>query len=170
MNLNFQLSNSSNIPRYDKLNEYSENSLRYSEWYYGPQKRILFSPQINFYFDKKFLKKGTITSSFQSLNESRINRQAYNLTKSFQKENVKVIGLNGDFEGSLDSNNSFSYGFEIFYNKVQSVAFSNDLIINGNKIIGYENKKEIPTRYPSNGSSYNSYAGYLNWVCLILVL
>ena len=164
LNLNFQLSNSSNIPRYDKLNEYSGNSLRYSEWYYGPQKRILFSPQINFYFDKKFLKKGTITSSFQSLNESRINRKAYNFTKSFQKENVKVIGLNGDFEGSLDSNNSFSYGFEIFYNKVQSVAFSNDLIINGNKIIGYENKKEIPTRYPSNGSSYNSYAGYLNWV------
>ena len=164
LNLNFQLSNSSNIPRYDKLNEYSGNSLRYSEWYYGPQKRILFSPQINFYFDKKFLKKGTITPSFQSLNESRINRQAYSLTKSFQKENVKVIALNGDFEGSLNSNNSFSYGFEIFYNKVQSVAFSNDLIINGNKIIGYENKKEIPTRYPSNGSSYNSYAGYLNWV------
>jgi len=164
LNLNFQLSNSSNIPRYDKLNEYSGNSLRYSEWYYGPQKRILFSPQINFYFDKKFLKKGTITSSFQSLNESRINRKAYNFTKSFQKENVKVIGLNGDFEGSMNSNNSFSYGFEIFYNKVQSIAFSNDLIINGNKIIGYENKKEIPTRYPSNGSSYKSYAGYLNWV------
>ena len=37
------------------LNEYSENSLRYSEWYYGPQKRILFSPKINFYFDMTFL-------------------------------------------------------------------------------------------------------------------
>ena len=45
--LNFQLSNSNNVPRYDRLqdkryfNAAIGTTLRYAEWYYGPQKRLL---------------------------------------------------------------------------------------------------------------------------------
>lgn len=41
--LNFQLSTSSNINRYDRLSDISAGKPNYAEWYYGPQKRILGS-------------------------------------------------------------------------------------------------------------------------------
>ena len=44
--LNFQKSKSSNINRYDKLNELKEGVYKYAEWYYGPQDRTLASVQI----------------------------------------------------------------------------------------------------------------------------
>ena len=40
--VNFQYSNSSDIPRYDKLVETRNGFLRYAEWYYGPQKDYFF--------------------------------------------------------------------------------------------------------------------------------
>ena len=43
LSINLQLSNSSNINRYDKLSEVRDGNLRYAQWYYGPQKRFLFS-------------------------------------------------------------------------------------------------------------------------------
>ena len=164
LNLNFQLSNSSNISRYDKLNEYTNGELRFAEWYYGPQKRVLFSPQLKFYLGKKYLKKGTLTPAIQYLKESRINRKAGSLNKSFQEEALNVYSLNGDFEGSLTSKISFSYGFELVKNKLNSVAYSRKLLLENNTIIGLSNNKEIPSRYPSNGSSYSSLASYMNWV------
>ena len=39
--LNIQYSTSSQINRFDKLNEYRNGKLRFSEWYYGPQNRLL---------------------------------------------------------------------------------------------------------------------------------
>ena len=52
--VNFQYSNSSDIPRYDKLVENRNGFLRYAEWYYGPQKRLLFSPQLKIFPRKNF--------------------------------------------------------------------------------------------------------------------
>ena len=41
--LNFQFSESSNINRFDKLSEKNEDgTLKFAEWYYGPQKDRLF--------------------------------------------------------------------------------------------------------------------------------
>ena len=46
--LNFQYSKSSNISRFDKMNEINENGeLKYAQWYYGPQKRLLSSLKLN---------------------------------------------------------------------------------------------------------------------------
>ena len=46
--LNFQYSNSSNISRFDKLSEItSDGNLKYAQWYYGPQKRLLSSIKLN---------------------------------------------------------------------------------------------------------------------------
>ena len=47
--INLQFSNSSNIPRFDKLNEMTENKLRFAEWNCGPQKRLLISPQLKIF-------------------------------------------------------------------------------------------------------------------------
>ncbi len=161
---NLQYSNSSDISRYDKLVEEKNNTLRYAEWYYGPQKRFLFSPQLKIYPEKKFLNSGKITFAIQNLEESRINRFFNDLSRNYQTEKVNALSLNGDFEFQLKEKHSFSYGFEAVYNDISSFAFVHDLIVDQNNIIGYTPRLPIPTRYPSRGSSYSSSAVYLNWI------
>jgi hemoglobin/transferrin/lactoferrin receptor protein len=162
--LNLQYSKSSDISRYDKLAEEKNNSLRYAEWYYGPQKRFLFSPQLKIFPEKKYLNSGKITFALQNLEESRVNRFFNSFTRNHQTEKVNALSLNGDFEFKHKENASFSYGFEGVYNDVSSFAFKNDLLLQQNQIIGYTPRLPIPTRYPSRGSSYVSYAIYLNWI------
>ena len=162
--INTQYSNSSDISRYDKLVETREGSLRFAEWYYGPQKRLLLSPQYKFFTDKKFLDSGRITFGYQHIEESRNSRNFGSLTREYQREKVKVFSLNGDFEVDLNEKHSFSYGFEGTYNKVRSLAYKYDLIINQDKIEGRAPILPIPTRYPSAGSSYGSLAMFVNWV------
>ena len=53
--LNIQYSNSSDIPRYDKLVELRNEKLRFAEWYYGPQKRLLIAPQLKLFPQKRFM-------------------------------------------------------------------------------------------------------------------
>ena len=162
--LNLQYSKSSDISRYDKLAEEKNNSLRYAEWYYGPQKRFLFSPQLKIFPKKKYLNSGKITFALQNLEESRVNRFFNSFTRNHQTEKINALSLNGDFEFKHKENTSFSYGFEGIYNDVSSFAFKNDLLLQQNQIIGYTPRLPIPTRYPSRGSSYVSYAVYLNWI------
>ena len=162
--LNFQYSGSSDISRYDKLVEEQNGSLRYAEWYYGPQKRLLVAPQLKLFPQKKFLNSGKITLAYQAIEESRNSRSFGSLTRKIQKEKVDVWSLNGDFEFSLSDQHSFSYGFEGTYNKVKSFAFGKDLIVQQNNITGLSPSSPFPTRYPSKGSSYDSFAGFINWI------
>ena len=97
LNINLQYSESSDIDRYDKLVEERNGSLRFSEWYYGPQKRFFFSPQLKFFLGKNWLKKGTFTAAYQNVEESRVNRKFENLTRSHQIEKVDVYSINADF-------------------------------------------------------------------------
>jgi hemoglobin/transferrin/lactoferrin receptor protein len=39
--MNLQLSTSTNINRFDQLNDIKDGLPKYEEWYYGPQKRLL---------------------------------------------------------------------------------------------------------------------------------
>ena len=162
--LNLQHSKSSNINRYDKLNEYSSQEiLKYSQWYYGPQKRTLISSTYNFVDDKKWLKKGSIVAAFQKIKESRNNRKFQSLVLNSQIENVDLFSLNADFIGNKTNVSSFSYGFEFTYNDVSSVAFGEKLVKNDLLLSGAKDPNsifKIPTRYPSKGSNYSSAASY----------
>jgi len=64
LNLNIQFSESSDIDRYDQLSVVRDDSLKFSEWYYGPQKRLLISPSLKIFPKKKFMDKGAITLWF----------------------------------------------------------------------------------------------------------
>ena len=161
--LNFQLSNSSNISRFDKLNEYRDGTLRFAEWFYGPQKRALFSPQLKLFPKNKFLYKGTITAAYQTLEESRIQRKFNSLTRETQEEKVKVLSINVDFELAKKERSSVAYGFELVNNHIVSRAKAKDLVISGNNITSFNNFRPIPTRYPSDGSQYNTAALYGNF-------
>jgi hemoglobin/transferrin/lactoferrin receptor protein len=162
--LNFQYSGSSDISRYDKLVEMRKGKLRYAEWYYGPQKRILIAPQLKLFPQKKLMNSGKITFAYQAIEESRNSRSFGSLIRKIQRERVDVWSLNGDFEFSIADQHSFSYGFEGTYNEVRSFAYGKELIVQQNEIIGLAPASPFPTRYPSKGSSYDSFAGFVNWI------
>jgi len=163
LTLNIQFSNSSDIPRFDKLNEYKDGELRFAEWHYGPQKRFLFSPQLKVFPKKKLFYKGYFTLAYQNIKESRVSRKFEELNRSHQNENVHVWSFNGDFETQKSKKRSIAYGFEWVKNKVLSSAFSQELILNGSQITGFSDPTSIPTRYPSAGSDYTSAAFYGNF-------
>ena len=163
LNLNIQFSESSDIDRYDQLNIPKDNSLKFSEWYYGPQKRLLISPSLRIFPKKKFMDKGVITFGFQKINESRIKRKFNSLNRSHQIEDLKVLSLNGDFDTSFNNGHTVSYGIETTYNHNYSKAYDRVLDVDGNNVVGVSKKFAIPTRYPSDGSSYASFASYVNW-------
>jgi len=163
LNLNIQYSESSDIDRYDKLSEGKSGELKFSEWYYGPQKRLLISPSLKFFSQKPLLKRGRITLAYQMAEESRINRKFNSMERSSQLEKVNVLSLNGDFDTSFNKGHALSYGIEGTLNNVRSNAYSQNIIINGSAISDLGPKKNIPTRYPSDGSSYKSFAMYVNW-------
>ena len=72
--MNFQYSNSSNISRFDKLSEItSDGNLKYAQWYYGPQKRLLSSIKLNL-AGGKIYDSASLIASFQKINESRIQK------------------------------------------------------------------------------------------------
>ncbi len=162
---NLQYSTSSRINRFDKLTEYKDNELRFAEWYYGPQDRLLFSTQFNLKADKKWMDKGSFIAAYQNIKESRIQRKFDSFDRSSRFEKVKVFSLNGDFTKNFDPhvNRNFSYGFEVAYNDVNSTSKGEVLDVQGNDIVGVKDTYVVQTRYPDGGSSYVSSAIYASY-------
>lgn len=161
--LNMQYSTSSNIPRFDKLTEKSKEELKFAEWYYGPQQRLLISPQIEIHAQKKWVEKATFTFAYQNIKESRMQRKFGSLNKSFRKENVDVFSLNGDFYLPIAEKRNLGYGFEIAYNDVGSSSEGKKLNIVNNSIEGFTDTFRVQSRYPDGGSSYLSAALYADY-------
>lgn len=165
LKLNFQYSTSSDVPRFDRLTEFSSGALKFAEWYYGPQQRLLLSSQLDVNPNKSWMKKGTFTAAYQNIKESRIQRRFNSLDRSYREEEVDVFSLNGDFLIPLteDNRRHLTYGFEFAYNDVHSNAFGKTLSVSGNSVIGSSGTFAVQSRYPDGGSSYTStalYAGY----------
>ncbi len=150
--LNFQLSNSSDIPRYDRLTEANTTGIPVqAEWYYGPQKRAMLS--YHFENTKKtfFSDKIQVVAAYQAIKESRNTRFFRKDNRTESVENVKVISLNADILKTFGKNN-FQYGIEIAYNDVASSAQT----IN----IKTGTSTAASTRYPDGGSQMLTGAAY----------
>jgi hemoglobin/transferrin/lactoferrin receptor protein len=165
LSLNFQYSTSSNNPRFDNLTEYSKGTLKFAEWYYGPQERLLISPQLQLNPEKKWLDHGTITLAYQNNKESRVQRKFSELDRYYRDENVNVFSLNGDFFVPLtkDQSRILSYGMEATYNNVDSDSAGKVLDVEGSEVIGFSDYFTVQTRYPDGGSTYASEAAYVNY-------
>ena len=73
--LNNQFSTTSEIPRYDNLQEYKDGNLKWSEWSYGPQTRFMTSLDINSYKTSRFFDGNNLTLAYQFIEEDRITRK-----------------------------------------------------------------------------------------------
>jgi hemoglobin/transferrin/lactoferrin receptor protein len=169
LKINLQYSTSSIIQRFDRLTEIRDisdvSSLKFAEWSYGPQKRLLISSQLLLNPDKNWLESGTITTAYQNLQESRIQRKFGSLDRSYREESVAVFSVNGDFSVPLtdDKTRILSYGFEFAYNDVSSNAYGKTLNISNGEINGFSNDFKVQSRYPDGGGNYLSSSLYLGY-------
>ena len=156
LNYGFHYSETSDVPRYDRLIQYDDNdTLTYASWSYGPQKWMMNVLNASIGVNCRMITELKVNLAWQNFEESRHSRKFGNQWFKNQFEEVDMYTANIDIEKRLDDNNSFFYGFEGVYNNVVSTA-------NKQNFITYETLK-TGTRYPDGSNHYSTYAGYLNY-------
>lgn len=169
LKVNLQYSTSSDIQRFDRLTELTDatdsSSLKFAEWYYGPQDRLLISSQLLINPNKNWLESGAITAAYQNIKESRIQRKFGSLDRSYREETVNVFSVNGDFSVPIDVKKTriLSYGFEVANNDLSSNSFGKTLNIVDGQINGFSNDFKVQSRYADGGSNYLSSAVYIGY-------
>ncbi len=153
--LNLQYSNSSNVPRYDRLQDVKNfggstgTALRYAKWYYGPQTRLMGAYELSIgktgLFDDVKL-----NLNYQDIKESRVTREykRYDRLDS-RREHVKVAGAVLDGHKKWGSND-LNIGMDAQWNDVRSVADRTNL--NTGAVT------KLDTRYP-DGKNRMLYIG-----------
>ncbi len=154
LTLGIHHSQTSDIPRYDRLVVYRNETLQYARWYYGPQQWSLFSGQLNYSKEHVLFDRFNLLAGFQHYAESRNDRKLYDSALNQRVEDLSINSLNIDFEKIMNNRHELFYGAEAFYNHVRSIGKS-DNISTGGSI-------NISPRYP-DGSEYSSLAGYFSW-------
>ena len=149
--LNIQYSTSSKIPRYDRLTETTNELPSYSEWYYGPQNRLMVSFKNELSLNNSIFDKATIICSFQNIEEDRITRRYGNANEKHQEENLNILGITADFEKKYRNNQKLQTGLDIQLNNLNSVAYNLDITDGYSKTPG-------TTRYP-DGENQMTYMG-----------
>jgi len=147
-------SQTSNIPRYDRLIVYKNNKLRYGEWYYGPQILTIFSGHLKYETNSVLFDKLNLLSGFQNYTESRYDRNLNNPTRNGRQEDLSIFSVNFDLGKTIDDQNELFYGVESYFNKINSTGSTKNLLTNEKEI--------IPSRYPDD-SNYGSAAGYFSY-------
>lgn len=152
LNYSFHYSESSDIPRYDRLIEYRQGKLRFAEWYYGPQRWVMQHFQARLYEPNRFFSNAKISFAYQMNEESRHDRRFGQALRTGRTEKVHAWILNADFEKSFSPSLDLYYGLEGFYNFVISKAKTIN-IFNGVSA-------SASTRYPDGDNDYRSLAAY----------
>jgi len=152
----FHYSETSDVPRYDRLLQYQNpDTLKYASWYYGPQKWMMNVLNSSFNVNCRMITDLKVTLAWQKFEESRHSRKFADPWFKNQYEEVDMYTANIDIEKKLDEKNSFFYGFEGLYNNVSSTAIKRDYITGDEKATG--------TRYPDGRNDYYTLAAYLNY-------
>lgn len=154
LNYGFHYSRLTDVPRYDRLIEYSKGKLKYAEWYYGPQKWMMNNFSVRHSDRNSFYNDLKIIIAHQNYEESRHDRKFGKANIRERTENVKVLSLNVDVFKKFDESSTLFYGLEAVYNKVNSDGQERNIFS------GETN--EYASRYP-DGSKYHSYAAYIDY-------
>ena len=150
--LNVQYSTSTDVPRYDRLSETASGKPSFSEWYYGPEKRLLTAYRLEVSRPANLFDRLQVTAAYQHLEESRNSRRLNAATLKSQVERLGVWSLNADLQKQIGPH-QFQYGLELTRNDVHSTAtFRN---------VKTQALTPADTRYPNGGSSLQTAALYL---------
>lgn len=147
--LNFQYSTTSNLPRYDRLTDLSGGTLKWSEWYYGPQERLLLSYDLDVKKEGAFFSLFRANANHQLIEESRYQRRYRNSLLQRRIEHVQVSGFNF-FAQHKSPHHEMQIGIDGQLNQLQSTATNLDIYSGA--------ISNLNTRYPS-GDNYMLLAG-----------
>ncbi len=143
--LNTQASSSTNIPRFDKLNDVSDKGEgKFAVWEYGPQKRFMNTLSMHHSKEKQLFDEFNTHFAVQQLSESRYSQKIGGLL--FERfEKVWVYSLATDFNKSIGHNN-LNYGFDVQHNLVHSTA-----------------NEGSPSRYADGGSDMSNFSIFVQY-------
>ncbi len=157
---NFQFSSTGKVPRYDKLTllgkKGTERDLKFAEWNYGPQKRLLASLKAQLRQGGSVYDKATLIAAYQKIDEDRLKRKLNKEYRTFQLEDVYVYSFTADFDKKVSAHSGYAFGFDFQHNIVHSTAGRVSLRTQ------YVFRDEL-TRYPSGGSRLTATGGYLTY-------
>jgi len=142
--LNLQYSNSTNLPRYDRLTDISGGALKWSEWYYGPQERLMMSYDLDIKSEGNFFSTYRFNINQQFVEESRHQRRYRKPGLQSRIENVAVSGFNF-FAQHKSNHHEMQVGIDGQLNGLQSTA---------NEVDIYSGESSnLDTRYPDGTNS-----------------
>jgi len=125
----FTYAKTGEAPRYDRLINYRNGSLRFAEWYYGPMRWQMHNLQVLHNKKTKLFDDARLTVAFQSNEESRIERTRASAFRNRQTEQVDALSANWDASRTRGKAQLF-YGLEYVHNKVGSTGTKQDIIAN----------------------------------------
>lgn len=168
--LNFQYSQSGNINRYDRLtettsgtisvidpntnNSVNTNRMRFAEWYYGPQKRLLTALTVNYNHKTLLSDNIKVIGAYQKIDQDRITRNFQSNFRTSQLEDVSVLSFNVDVFKRIKEEHELRYGAELTGNNVVSTA--NALDVRTNTV------SPAKTRYGDDGNTMNTAGIYVS--------
>lgn len=136
--LNFQFSNTGNIPRYDRLTDLKGSKPKFAQWYYGPQQRLMAS--YNLSTAEMFgADRANLILAYQNIKESRHNRKLNDPWLGSRCENVDMFTLNTDWVRYI-GDHSIHAGIDGALQFLKSTAHRTD--INTGEV------QPLDTRYP----------------------
>lgn len=144
--INFQFSNTTDIPRFDRLTDMKGDKPKFAEWYYGPQRRIMgvYTLTLNDYLGADV---ASVTVSYQNVLESRHNRKLNDEWLGNRNEAVNIVALNADWIKRI-GRNSISVGLDGALQFLKSTADRID--VNTGAV------KTLDTRYPDGNNHMHS--------------
>jgi hemoglobin/transferrin/lactoferrin receptor protein len=158
--INFQISNSSNIPRYDRLTDKgTTHPLAFAEWYYGPQSRMMGVYDLHYDNAEAGIQHFHLALAWQDIQESRMTRRFRSNDLQRRVEDVNVLSLYADATRNWKSH-TLRAGLDVQYNTLRSTA--SVLRITDQTILPWS------TRYPGgdnvlmNASTYVSHTWAIN--------
>jgi hemoglobin/transferrin/lactoferrin receptor protein len=149
--LNFQFSNTSNLPRYDRLTDLKDGGLKEGDWYYGPQKRLMGSYVLDVQ-KLGFIDAMKLNLSYQNIEESRYTRGFGGANRTGKVEKVKVLGANLDFQ-KKNEEHDLRVGIDFQAGSVKSTAEAVNVVTGA--------ISAASTRYPDGDNTQLNLAAYV---------
>lgn len=147
--LSFHRSESSNIPRYDRLLVRDDDGeLRSAEWYYGPQIWQMIHFKTEAQLNGKWADVMTTSLAFQTQVESRHDRRRNNPLRYHREEWVNLFNVSLDIEKRWSKGLLLQYGLEGVFNRIYSSGRAEDITNN----LQYA----IQSRYPNHSNWYSA--------------
>ncbi len=152
---NFQYSTSTDVPRYDRLNDLDNDGIpRFAEWSYGPQRRLLLSSGYRNEKPSLIHNEFNIGASYQQIEESRLTRRRDSNFRNERVEDLDIYIVNADALKKFNAKHTLQYGLEYSYNDLTSTAVERD-------IESETVTNPIQTRYPDGENYMTAFGFYL---------